>query len=136
MGGEKWLAVLLEVCLICRNHAIEPWEKLLGAVIGVKHDWNTVDRSNRADVVSSGNGTVDAGVLAFIGDTFSSKVCSATLGGLEDDRTLLVAGSFKGSYDSRGGGDVDGGNGILVLLSVLEELQDIVTGDTVCWKSQ
>jgi hypothetical protein len=33
MGREKWLAVLLEVGLVSIEHAVEPWQKLLGAVV-------------------------------------------------------------------------------------------------------
>jgi hypothetical protein len=33
--GEEGNAVLLEELLLLLEHAIEPWEELLGAVIGV-----------------------------------------------------------------------------------------------------
>ena len=38
MGREERLIVPLEVLLICVEHAIEPGEKLLGAVIRVEND--------------------------------------------------------------------------------------------------
>ena len=40
--GEKWLSVLLEVLLVGIKKTIQPWEELLGTVIGVEHDWNAV----------------------------------------------------------------------------------------------
>jgi hypothetical protein len=51
--------VLLEVFLICIKKAIQPWEELLGAVIRVKDDWNTVGRSNGANELGSSNTTGD-----------------------------------------------------------------------------
>lgn len=57
VAGEQWLAVLLEVSLVLIHHAVEPWEKLLGAVVGVKDDGDAVERSDRSDVVGAGDGT-------------------------------------------------------------------------------
>jgi hypothetical protein len=42
VGREQRLAVLGEVLLISIEEAIQPWEKLLGAVIGVEDDWDAV----------------------------------------------------------------------------------------------
>jgi hypothetical protein len=130
--GEEGLAMLLEVCLIGIEHAIEPRQKLLGAVIGVENDGNAIEGSEGADVVGSSNGTADAGSLAVVGDALAGKVSGTALTGLENDGALLVAGSLKSADNGGRRGDVDGGNGIVVILGVLEKLQDIVTGDTVC----
>lgn len=62
--GEERLAGLLEVGLIGVEHAIEPGEELLGAVVGVKDDGNAVgggDGSNEvggSDGASNGSGLV------------------------------------------------------------------------------
>ena len=57
--GKQRLAVLLEVSLVFIEHAIQPRKQLLGAVVGVQDDGNSVCRSNAANVVCGGNGTVD-----------------------------------------------------------------------------
>ena len=57
--GKQRLAVLLEVSLVFIEHAIQPRKQLLGTVVGVQDDGNSVCGSNAANVVCSGNGTVD-----------------------------------------------------------------------------
>ena len=75
----------------------------------------------------------------------SGKVGGTTLGHLQDDGAVLVAGSFERSDDGGGGGHVlfsqlspmksgvcrtyNGGNGKLLLLSILEELEDVIADD-------
>jgi hypothetical protein len=61
--------MLLEVGLIGIHHTIEPWQKLLGAMVGVQHNGNAVDRSDRANVVSSCNGTTNRRLLRAVLDT-------------------------------------------------------------------
>jgi hypothetical protein len=121
--------MLFEVLLIGINHTVQPRQKLFGAVIAVKHNWYSIGGSNSTNVVGSSNGTCNGGFLATIGNTFTGKVCGTTLRGLENDGRLLVAGSLEGADDSGGAGYIDGGNGIVVLLCVLEELEDVVACD-------
>ena len=45
VGGEEGLAVLLVVGLVCGEHAVEPGEKLVGAVVRVHDDGATERRS-------------------------------------------------------------------------------------------
>ncbi len=58
--------MLLGICLICIHHTVKPWQKLFGAVIGVEHDGDAIDRSNGANVVSSGDSSGDRGGLIFV----------------------------------------------------------------------
>ena len=51
--------MFLEVFLIRIHHAIEPWEELLGAVVCMKDDRNTVGWGDGTDVVSSCNSSGD-----------------------------------------------------------------------------
>ena len=105
--GEEGLVVLLEVRLIGVEHAVEPWEELLGAVVGVEDDWNAVGWSDGADVVRGGDGTLYRGGLVLVVDALAGEVGSTTLGGLEDDWSLRIAGSFEGSDNSGRRGNVD-----------------------------
>jgi hypothetical protein len=106
VAGEEGLAVELEVALILIQHAVEPGQKLLGAVVGVENDGNAVGGSNGTDVVSSGDGTGNGGGLAVIANALTGEVSSTTLGDLQADGGLLVASSLEGSDDGGGGGDV------------------------------
>ena len=69
VGGEERFAVLLKVSLIGIKKAVQPWEELLGAMVGVKDDWNTIRGSNGANVVGTGNTTGDRCLLLAIGNT-------------------------------------------------------------------
>lgn len=42
VGREQGLAVLGEVLLISIEETIQPWEELLGAVVGVEDDWDAI----------------------------------------------------------------------------------------------
>lgn len=105
---EQRLAVGLEVGLISVQHAVQPGKQLLGAVIGVEDDGDAVCRRNGADVVGSGDGTVDGRELVGVGDTLAGEVGGTTLGNLQDDGGLGVAGSLERGNDGGGRGDVLG----------------------------
>ena len=123
VGGEKGLAVGLEVGLIGIEHAVEPGEELLGAVVGVKDDGDAVGGSEGADEVGSSDRAGNGGGLVSVAHTLhlvsfdvtsrndyetylASKVGGTALGELEDDRGLGIAGSLESSDDGGGRGDV------------------------------
>lgn len=97
--GEQRGAVLLEEALVLVEHAVEPWQELLGAVVGVQDDGDAVDGGNGTDVVGGGNGTGHGSLLLVgaVGNALSGEVGSTSLGGLEDDGRLGIPGSFEGS---------------------------------------
>lgn len=88
-------------------------------MVGKTYNWDTVCRCNGADVVSTSDTTGNGSLLVLVSNTLSSEVCSTTLGHLEDDWGLGIASSLEGCNDGRGRGNVDGWDGILVLLSVV-----------------
>lgn len=128
MGGEEGLAVKLEVPLVLVEQAIEPGQQLLGAVVGVQDDGDTVGGSDATDVVSTGDTTGNGGLLLAVGDTLerndqyslsrsavqsmadktylASEVGGTTVGELQNDGAVLVTGSLEGSDNGRRGGDV------------------------------
>ena len=113
-------AVFLEELLVLIHHTIEPWEELLGAVVGVEDNGDTVRGSESANVVGSGNGSSNGSLLVAVCDTLTSKVGGTTLGELErgkyfhaqlcakqlsylnDDRGLVVPGSLEGGHNGGG----------------------------------
>lgn len=117
VGGEQWLSVLLEVLLISVEKAVQPWKELLGAVISMEDDWNTVCWRNSADVLSTCDTTSDGSLLVAILhalmsislyastltmlSNLSGEVCCTSLGHLEDDWRLGIASSLKRCNDSR-----------------------------------
>lgn len=83
MAGEEGLAVELEVALILVEEAIEPREELLGAVVGVKDNRDTVGGSKATDVVGSSDTTGNGDLLAVIADTL--RDISGLLGAVDPD---------------------------------------------------
>ena len=121
VAGEERLAVGLEVSLISVQETIQPWKELLGAVISVEDNWDTVCWSNGTDVVSSSDTSSNGSLLLAIGNTLfrnmsamasdptpnvciylSGEVSSTTLRHLQDDGRLSIAGSLEGCYDGGG----------------------------------
>jgi hypothetical protein len=107
--------VLFEVLLISIEHAIEPWQKLLGAMVGVQDNRDAVRGSDCADVVGGSNSSGDRGLLLVVLDTLqvvlvfriqrgfdcspylASKIRRATLGGLENDGSFGITSGLEGS---------------------------------------
>jgi hypothetical protein len=127
--AEQRLALLLEVGLIGIEHAVQPREQLLGAVVGVEDNGDAVGWGESADILGTGDGTSDGSGLVLVVNALAGEVGSTTLRELEDDGRLGVTGSLESSDDGRGRGNVDGGDGEALLLGVLEEVQHIVTDD-------
>ena len=120
--------MLLEELLIFIQHAVKPREKLLGAMISVKNNWDAIGGSHSANVVGRGDGA-DHGCFLLLGtvlETLSSEVGGTTLGCLQDDGRLLIAGSLEDGDGSRAGGHVGGGDREALLFGVSEELEDVI----------
>jgi hypothetical protein len=96
---EKRFTVSLEVGFISSNHTIEPREQLLGTVVRVDKDGNTVGLGNGTDVLSTGNSTENRGFLVFVVNGLTSKESGTTVRELDDNRRLVLLGSFKSSVD-------------------------------------
>lgn len=106
VGRVEGLAVELEVGLISIHEAIEPRKELLGAVVGVQDNGDTVGGGNAANVVGSGNTTSNGGSLAIVAHTLTGEVSGTTLRKLQDDGGLGIAGSLEGGNNGGGRGDV------------------------------
>jgi hypothetical protein len=73
VAGEERLAVLLEMLLIRIEHTIQPWQELLGTVIGVQDDWDTIRRSDSTDICSTSNSTGNRCLLVLVVDTLFTR---------------------------------------------------------------
>jgi hypothetical protein len=67
--AEERLSVFLEVFLVRVQHTIQPWQELLGAVIGVQNDGDTVDGGDGSDVVGASNRSSNRGFLLAVCNT-------------------------------------------------------------------
>ena len=99
VGGVEGLSVLLVVSLIGLEHAIEPGEELLRAVVGVKDDRDAVVGGHLADMEGHGDGTGGCGVGVLGG--LASEVSSAAIGNLDHDGAVVFLTSF---HDGIAGG--------------------------------
>lgn len=61
--------MLLEVCLVCIKHTIEPRKQFLRTVVGVENDGDFVQRSDTSNVVSACDGTTDRSFLVLVVNT-------------------------------------------------------------------
>lgn len=72
--------MLLEVGLVRAHHAIQPGEKLLGAVVGMENDRDVVGSSNGTNVVGTSDGTSDRGFLVGVGDALKEiSICAFSI---------------------------------------------------------
>lgn len=76
--------------------------------------------------MGSCNGTSNGSLLVLVSNTLAGEVCGTTLGHLQDERRLRIAGSLERGDYGGGGGNVDSWDGELLLLGVLEEVLDII----------
>ena len=69
MTGEQGLAMLLKVSLIGVKKTIQPREELLGTVVGMEDDRDSISWSNGTNVHGAGNTTGNGGLLFAVGYT-------------------------------------------------------------------
>ena len=92
MADYTELVYLVEIC----ESSLDNYVQLLGAVVGVEDNWDAVCGRDGADIVGTSDGSLDGSALVLVVDTLSGEVCGTTLGHLEDDGGLGIAGSLKG----------------------------------------
>ena len=61
--------MLLVVCLISIEKTVQPWEELLGAVVGVEDNGNAICGGDGTNVLSASNATSDRSLLLAVGNT-------------------------------------------------------------------
>ena len=130
VGRVESSASLLEVLLRGIEATVEPGEQLLGAVVGVEDDSDSVGSSHGMHVLGSSHASEDGVALGLVGlQALSGEEGSTSVGELDDDGGVHGSGGLEASVDGVSGGAVDGGDGEAVLLSVLEELHGLVSGE-------
>lgn len=127
--GEEGLAGLLEVGLISVEAAIEPRKELLGAVVGVEDDGDSVEAGDGVDVLGTSDSTLDGGVLVLALDALTAEEGGTTVGELDDDGGVDGSGTLQDGVDGGGAGAVEGGDGESLLLSIAVQLLGFVTSE-------
>jgi hypothetical protein len=108
--GEEGDTVLLEVGLVGVQHSVEPGQELLGAVVRVHDDGDSVSGSDGSDESGGGDGTGDRGLLlvSVVLDSLSGPEGGTSLGDLEDDGRVDISGGLQGGVGGGGRSDVLG----------------------------
>ena len=107
VGGEEGLAVLGVELLVGLEHAVEPGEELLGAVVGMEDDGDAVVLGDGTDVHGEGDGAGHGGVRLL--DGLADHEGAPSVGDLDHDGTVVLLGGLEAGVDARGRGAVDGG---------------------------
>jgi len=108
VGREEGDTVLLEVGLVSVQHSVEPGQELLGAVVRVHDDGDSVSGGNGSDKGGGSDGSGDGSLLLVrvVLDSLSGPEGGSSLGDLEDDGRLEVSGGLESGVGGRGRGDV------------------------------
>jgi len=81
--SEQWFTVLGKEFFICLEHAIEPWQQILGAVIGMQDDRDAVVLGHGPHVHGQCDGSNGTGIGKF--ESFAGHEGSAPVRNLNDD---------------------------------------------------
>lgn len=79
---------------------------LFCAVVGVKHNWDSVDWCECTNVVRRGNRAGNASLLVLVANTLAGKVGGTTLRHLQDNGRLCISCCFERGDDGGGRGNV------------------------------
>ena len=77
--------MLLEVGLIGIQHTVKPLQQLFGTVITVDDHRHAVMLGHQPNMLSSGNGSQNGGLLLVVFDAFAGDKCSSAVTELDDD---------------------------------------------------
>ncbi|ENY73677.1 recombinational DNA repair protein [Aeromonas diversa CDC 2478-85] len=129
VGGEQRLAGLGEVLLTGVQQTVDPRQQLLGGVVGVQDDRHTVGFGHGVNVLGTGDGTQDGGLLTFQLQALTGGEHGAAVGELNDDRGFYLGGRFQYGVDGVGTNAVNGRQSEAVFLGDSEYLLNVITGD-------
>ena len=130
VGAEQGLAVLGEVLLVSLEEAVEPGEERLGAVVGVEDDGDTVELGEGAHVEGTRDAAHDGSLLvSLVLPALAGVVDAAAVGELDDHGRVGNLGRLEARVGHGGHGAVHGGDGVAVLLGVVDDGPVVIAGD-------
>mmetsp|Transcript_16018 Transcript_16018/g.36590 ORF Transcript_16018/g.36590 Transcript_16018/m.36590 type:complete len:354 (+) Transcript_16018:1312-2373(+) len=129
--AEEGLSMLLEVLLISVQHSVKPGKELLGAVIRVENDRNSVMFGHQANMMGARDGSKDASLEGFLGvvQSLSSVELRSSVGELDHNRAVVLLGCLQHLVDTAGGNTVDRGNSESLVLGGLKEVLQRLASD-------
>lgn len=92
--GKEGFAVLCKVGFVGLEHTIEPRQELLGTMVRVENNGDTVVRGNSPDVEGHSHGT-SRSVVGIL-NSFAREKGGSAIRALDDHRTIVFLGGFQG----------------------------------------
>mmetsp|Transcript_13875 Transcript_13875/g.33341 ORF Transcript_13875/g.33341 Transcript_13875/m.33341 type:complete len:389 (+) Transcript_13875:340-1506(+) len=125
--GEQGFAMILKVTFRSSQEPVNPRQKLLGTVVGVQNDRNSVLLGHSSDVEGPRDGTGDGSFVVCVVQSLATVKLTSTRTELDNDGSIVLARCFQASVDSRATDTVHGRNGVSVFLGVVEKIQLCLT---------
>mmetsp|Transcript_43753 Transcript_43753/g.115715 ORF Transcript_43753/g.115715 Transcript_43753/m.115715 type:complete len:399 (+) Transcript_43753:317-1513(+) len=131
VAGEERLPGRLEVLLVEIEHAVEPGQQLLRAVVRVHQHWDAVGRRHGTHVVRAGHGTEDRGLqhTLLVRQALAREEGRAAFGELHHDGAAELLARLKHRVHRARARAVEGGDRELVLLREVQQGPRGVAGD-------
>mmetsp|Transcript_8558 Transcript_8558/g.24558 ORF Transcript_8558/g.24558 Transcript_8558/m.24558 type:complete len:452 (-) Transcript_8558:105-1460(-) len=126
VGAEQGGAVGLVVLFAGLDHAIDPWEELLGTVVCVDHHRDAIQLSQLLHLQGSGNGAGNGSLLVGVVQLLAGHEEPAAIGELDNDRRVCLLGSEQAGVNERGGGAVHSRDGIAIHLGMVEKVHKVL----------
>ena len=126
---EKGLSVLLVVFLVGSKKTINPRQPGLLTVISVENDRDSVKLGNLTDMLGSSDAPSDGSGIIGVISGLSGNELTSSLGESDHDGTSVLGGGFHTGVDGVGSYNVNSGDGISLLLSVLQKILKSLSSD-------
>ena len=121
--GEERFAGFREVLLAGFNESVEPGQPGLLAMVGVKHNGDTVKVGDLANVLGSGDASGDGGRVVLVRKGLSGNELSTSLGESHHDGTSVLHSGFHTGVDGVGTNNIDTRDGIALFLGGSKEVR-------------
>mmetsp|Transcript_23561 Transcript_23561/g.33139 ORF Transcript_23561/g.33139 Transcript_23561/m.33139 type:complete len:207 (+) Transcript_23561:642-1262(+) len=120
MRGKQRFSMQFEVALICFQQTIKPWKQVFGAMIGVQNHWHAILLCYCAHVIGTTDGTSNGSMEIRVVQTFPCIELRSTRRELNHDGRIHLPCCLNTGIDGRGTHAVHGGNGITILLGMIQ----------------
>jgi len=129
VGGEKRESLFLVEFLVGLDQTVHPRQPSLLAVISVEDDRNSVEGGNFVDVLGGGNASGNGGLVISVVGALSGDELTSSLGESDNNGSSVLLGGFHAGVDGGSSNNVDSGDGESNLLSVVEKVNEGLSGD-------
>ena len=113
-----------KVALRGEEHAVQPRQQVLAAVVGVQDDRDAVLLRHRAHVEGARHGARDRSLEVRVVEALARVELRAARRELNNDRRVHLAGGLEAGVDAGGGHAVHRGDRVAALLRVVEQVNE------------